>query len=98
MENINKRRQGTFYQYEFLGMALLTLSCNFCGFEQGKIDFTFESATKMYFLVSVWCWDLSCAHFNSAITIGRLTEELVKDVEIKKKSEKINVAMKIIFV
>ena len=80
MENIHKRRQGTFYKYEFFGVAILTLSCNFCGFNGfSDAGFSYEPVSKMLFLVSIWSWDLSCAHFNSAVTLARLIEELVKD-------------------
>ena len=58
-ENKNKLR---FYAYEFFGTALITFGFNMSG----------GSWTSMY-LIALWiCWEPSCAHFNSAISLAAL--------------------------
>jgi glycerol uptake facilitator-like aquaporin len=34
------------------------------------LDLNPKAFSYMYFIVSLWSWDRSCAHFNFAITIG----------------------------
>jgi len=53
----------------------------------------------MIFFISFWSWDLSAAHFNSAVTVGRLVKEIIIDFK-KQKMVKTNIeiALKLIFV
>ena len=85
MENINKRSINSFYQYEFFGIAFLTLACNTSNLIQDtrkdlpETIINYQNLVYAMFFVSFWCWDLSSAHFNPAITLGRLVKEVVSD-------------------
>ena len=62
MENFEKRNKNLLLAYELLGTALLTFCFNFTGSN--------KNLSTTIFLTSLWCWELSTAHFNLAITIG----------------------------
>ena len=47
--------------YEFLGMALITMTYNLTK----GIGYT-----KTVFVVTLWAWNLGTAHYNMAITLG----------------------------
>ena len=58
-ENKNKLK---FYAYEFGGTGLLVFASNMTG---GNWD--------IMYIVALWiCWETSCAHFNSAISLATL--------------------------
>lgn len=52
-----------FYAYELIGTALITLSYNL-----SKVS----GAQPVLMIISLWSWEISCAHFNAAITLGSL--------------------------
>ena len=94
-------------------MALLTLACNCSGLFDAPsnlikiqlgadiptITISYTNITYMIFFISFWCWDLSCAHFNPAITLGRFAKEAVKDFSDQEKIKSNGmIAAKIIFV
>ena len=58
-ENKNKLK---FYAYEFGGTALLVFASNMKGGSWGIL-----------YVIALWvCWEQSCAHFNSAISLATL--------------------------
>ena len=46
--------------YEFVGTALLSLTCNL----------GFRNVSQTLFIVTLWSWELSAAHFNICVTIA----------------------------
>lgn len=60
MEGFDYKDKKKFILYEFLGTALVTFVTNFSA----------QSVPGVMFLVSIWAWELSAAHFNCAITLG----------------------------
>lgn len=60
---MEKIKSKSFLAYEFLGTALVTFCYN-------------TSSNYSYFLVipTLWCWDTSLAHFNTALTLGALVQ------------------------
>jgi len=51
-----------FLLYEFIGTALIVLTYNI-----GQVALGF-----VIFIVSIWSWEVSSAHFNPAITVAQL--------------------------
>ena len=72
MEGFDRKDKKFFLFFEFLGMVILTISFNMVGqlsFAGGDtLNKMFTSLTL--FIVSLMSWEISCAHFNTAITIG----------------------------
>ena len=65
-EDKNKLR---FYAYEFFGTALLTFGFNVAGANWG-----------IMYVIALWiCWEPSCAHFNSAISLASLLFKVGKN-------------------
>ena len=58
MKDKNKKM---FFAYEFIGTAFLTWGYNMTG-----------NSGVMIFILSLMCWEVSCAHFNNAISLGNL--------------------------
>jgi len=56
---MNKALSIRFLLYEFIGVTLMTIAYN--------MSYSFVSVV---FVVSIWAWDLSAAHFNMAISLG----------------------------
>ena len=56
-----EKEKVNFYLFEFIGTMLVAFSYNFTG-----------EYTYVLLVASIWSWDVSCAHFNSAITVGDL--------------------------
>ena len=59
MEGFQQKHKVTFLAYEFLGAAFTTIAFNLCFGQVAQV-----------FIFSLLAWELSCAHFNAAITIG----------------------------
>lgn len=75
MENTKKKNTIFFYLHEFLGTAFLCLAYNLGG-KIASGDSTKGGVSPMLFVVSMWSWDLSCAHFNLAVSLGSLVFNL----------------------
>jgi len=74
MEGFQQKHRVTFLAYEFFGTAFMTVAFNLT-LGVGQIS--------QVFVFSLLAWELSCAHFNMAITIGAF---LYKFDEIAKNS------------
>jgi len=69
MENFNRRDKVRFLGLELIGSALLTYALNV----------TSTGATgPVLLIVSILCWEASCAHFNLAVTLGVLVNQYPK--------------------
>lgn len=72
MENLKEKSTLIFFLYEFLGTAILTYAYQISG-----------NYIYVIFVITFWSWEVSAAHFNTAITIGSFiynTKEL-KDLK-----------------
>ena len=65
MEGFAEKNKPIYLFYEFLGTALIVLTFNI---GQSALGF-------ILLLVSIWSWEVSCAHFNPAITLAQLVGE-----------------------
>ena len=59
---INKQKR-YFYAYELIGTSILTLAYNLSSLSGGQ---------PVLLVISLWSWEISCAHFNVAVTLGSL--------------------------
>ena len=69
MEGFNKKDKKFFLFFEFLGTCILTVAFNMAG--QG-LNFSTAIVASTLFIVSLMSWEISTAHFNSALTLGAL--------------------------
>ena len=75
MENLSDKNKLVFFAYEFVGMAVLSLCLNMSGI---------GTAVSALMVVSIWSWDVSCAHFNPAVTLGSMLLSVMESGDWKK--------------
>lgn len=70
MEGFNRKDKKFFLFFEFLGTVILTVAFNMAGKQSinGASQPTIVASTL--FIVSLMSWEISTAHFNSALTLG----------------------------
>ena len=66
MESFNKSNKAVFLFYEMLGTAILTFGANVA----------MTAVPAFLLLTSIWSWQLSSAHFNSAVTLAAFCFDL----------------------
>ena len=67
MENFKKKDRNFFLFFEFLGTVILTVAFNM-GKQQNATGGQIMATTL--FVISLVSWEISSAHFNSAVTLG----------------------------
>ena len=61
-DSIKDKNKLKFFLYELLGTAVLTWGYNISGGNGGSL----------LFVLSLICWEVSCAHFNNSISLATL--------------------------
>lgn len=61
-ESLKDKNKVKFFAYELFGTAMLTWGYNISGGQAGNL----------IFVLSLICWEVSCAHFNNSISLGTL--------------------------
>merc|ERR1712086_349203 len=71
MEGFEVKDKKFFLFFEFLGTMVLTIAFNMCGLQaQASAGVRSNIISKTIFIISLISWEISSAHFNSAITLG----------------------------